>query len=869
MLESIDYAELLTSLGSAKFTTLRPAQTEILKNYSEHHPTTADLAIELPTGAGKSLIALLIGEAWRREGRTVAVLTGNKTLARQMEAEGVTLGVPVERFEGSRTSISVASRRRYRRAQAIGIMNYWVMFNQNPVVDAADLLIIDDAHLAESALDSLYSVEIDTYSHPILFRAMATLFADSLPDSSVFRDALLDVPSRAGTELMSFLDQGMLADRIQWNIDNSAEIQKDSDLRFRWNRIRDRIREANLYADTRSICIRPYIYPLRDNARYELPTQRLYMSATIGDPADLARRLGTSPITKIGRDGQDVASTTLGRRLIVLNQDEKGMITERLGSVIAAALKSQPKSLWLCNSKADAASYREAVVPWLERHGLTGHPTWLLTSMGDEIDKFKAAKTGHLFVGGRFDGMDFHQSECRLVVLTTLPRAINLQESFAADYLRDSDFMTQRVNQRIIQALGRCNRSDEDFGVYVLADSRFAAAFSQERRRRGLPAGILAEIDLAEDLVEVGAADLVAYVQSFLACDFSTFDRDLAEANAGLPQHTGAPIGQPDNSTDEIAGWLDLYERQNFAAAETSFRDRQQQLGGTGQKELGAFVQWCQAKAAYLEGRRGDGAAAQRALVLLEEAISRGGASSWFNRLRSSVNRYRHASAQVSPVVSSDEFSAVMVRSLDDLLERVGPRRLPKTLALLDTKLNSEKHNEFSLGLEELGNLLGYAASRPKYGAATDCRWRGIFGNEREVFTWEAKIEHGTESVVDAHAVGQAHNQFNRALAELGPKGFTIRGLIVTHLERIDPSASSSLGSIRVVRKSAIIRLWERIRTILDAYGTTWSADDLGSRVAAGHAAASKLPPTGWLDRAVTGDEPYVDEVALLAEWPE
>ncbi len=40
-------------------------------------------------------------------------------------------------------------------------MNYWVMFNQAPVADSADLLVIDDAHLAEGALDSLYSVEVD------------------------------------------------------------------------------------------------------------------------------------------------------------------------------------------------------------------------------------------------------------------------------------------------------------------------------------------------------------------------------------------------------------------------------------------------------------------------------------------------------------------------------------------------------------------------------------------------------------------------------------------------------------------------------------------------------------------------------------
>lgn len=129
----------------------------------------------MPTGAGKSLIALLICEAWRREGATVAVLTGNKALARQMESEGQRLGVPVVRFEGEGGSIPLSARRRYRRAEAIAVMNYWVMFNQNPVIDSADLLVIDDAHLAEGALDSLYSAEIDRHDHPALFWSLTAI----------------------------------------------------------------------------------------------------------------------------------------------------------------------------------------------------------------------------------------------------------------------------------------------------------------------------------------------------------------------------------------------------------------------------------------------------------------------------------------------------------------------------------------------------------------------------------------------------------------------------------------------------------------------------------------------------------------------
>jgi Rad3-related DNA helicase len=862
MPRAVDYAALLEELGSTTFTELRPAQEAALKSYADSHSTTPDLAIELPTGAGKSLIALLICEAWRRDGSTVAVLTGNKTLARQMEAEGKALGVPVERFEGVGRSIPLPRRRTYRRAQAIGVMNYWVMFNQNPVIDSADLLVIDDAHLAESALDSLFSVEIDRYAHQTLFDKLVRELAVAFPDYATFQDAVADAPARTGAEMLSFLDQSSFVDRLRSMIDNATELQTDDDLRFRWERVRDRLHEVNLYADTRSLWLRPYVYPLRDNDRYSVPQQRIYMSATIGDPADLARRLGTLPIVKLPVSAEQSVKT-YGRRLLVLNPDDPATIPGRLEAVILAALRAQPKSLWLCSSKADAERIRETATSWLSSHGVP-NTSWLLTSLGDELDRFKAARAGHLFVAGRFDGMDFNADECRLVVLATQPRAINLQEAFAADYLRDAAFMVQRLNQRILQALGRCNRAEDDYGVYLLADRRFASHFSQETRRRGLPANVLAEVDIAENHTELTTDALVEYVEGFLGGDFTRFDAELADAMRDLP---AIAEPEPDDSSDEVAGWLELHSRQNYRAAEKHFHRRQQTYDDRGLRELGAFAQWCEAKAAFLEGRRGDPAAGQRALDSLEAAIDRGGRSSWFNRLRSSLLRHRRTETR-DLATDPHDFRVATVQAFDELLERIGPRKLDKWRGQLDTDLQSDSHDQFSAGLATLGTLLGYTASRPKYGAATDCRWRGVFGNWREVITWEAKIEQKPAAVVDAHAMGQAHNQESRAETELGTKGYRVRGTVVTHLQQIEPSAASSAGSLKVVRKDAVLDLWARVSALLGAYAADWSADNSEARLLAADRLAPKLPPTGWLDRALTQEDLFVESATFLSEWP-
>ena len=79
----VDFSERLSGFGSTVYKRLRGPQERALNGYSGllREP---DQAIELPTGYGKTLIALLIADLALEEGRTIAYLTGTNQLADQV-----------------------------------------------------------------------------------------------------------------------------------------------------------------------------------------------------------------------------------------------------------------------------------------------------------------------------------------------------------------------------------------------------------------------------------------------------------------------------------------------------------------------------------------------------------------------------------------------------------------------------------------------------------------------------------------------------------------------------------------------------------------------------------------------------------------
>src|SRR5262249_2772796 len=150
-------------------------------------------------------------------------------------------------------------------------------------------------------------------------------------------------PPSSTSDLLSFIDQTDAVTRIREVLDTQANAATDSDLMFRWRRLRPKLPDVNVYMNQQSIWLRPYIYPLISNAHYSATQQVLYMSATVGDAGDLSRRLGVRQIEKIPVPSE-FAEVTSGRRLIVMNRTNDDQdIPSRMARALLEAIRIHPK----------------------------------------------------------------------------------------------------------------------------------------------------------------------------------------------------------------------------------------------------------------------------------------------------------------------------------------------------------------------------------------------------------------------------------------------------------------------------------------------------------------------------------------------
>ena len=146
-----------------------------------------------------------------------------------------------------------------------------------------------------------------------------------------------------------------------------------------------------------------------------------------------------------------------------------------------------------------------------------GFKVFAATDIEDSKRTFVATANAVAVVANRYDGIDFPGDDCRLLFIEGLPKATNLQERFLMARMGAAVLLNDRVQTRVLQAIGRCTRSLEDYSAVVVSGDELPDYLADRRRRGFLHPELQAELEFGiEQSQGTSAADLLENVGIFL-----------------------------------------------------------------------------------------------------------------------------------------------------------------------------------------------------------------------------------------------------------------------------------------------------------------------------------------------------------------
>lgn len=126
---------LFRDLSRRKHPSLFDHQGQVLRTYVKNALNAPDVAFQLPTGSGKTLVGLLLAE-WRRRkfAERVVYLCPTRQLVNQVSDEASSkYGLTAKPFIGRASGYAPAARAAYENADCVAIATYSSVFNTNPL----------------------------------------------------------------------------------------------------------------------------------------------------------------------------------------------------------------------------------------------------------------------------------------------------------------------------------------------------------------------------------------------------------------------------------------------------------------------------------------------------------------------------------------------------------------------------------------------------------------------------------------------------------------------------------------------------------------------------------------------------------------
>jgi hypothetical protein len=754
-------------------------QADVLRRYNEDCLSQRDIALELPTGAGKTLIGLLIAEYRRQKFDERALyLCPTRQLARQVGEQAKTCGIPSRvllrpEYEGLDE---------FRLGSAVGITTYKALFNTNPRMSNPQTLILDDAHAAEDHVASLWSVRVSRYENLDLYRRLLRTVAPEMNEA--FVEMMLDEDTspdvRTKVDLLPQPGFVELIGEVRGLLD--SELDERSEQRFSWSMIRENLHACFLYVSWSELLLRPIVPPTLTHHPFELANQRVYMSATLGEGGELERIIGVKRIRRI-QAPKGWERRNSGRRLFLF--PDRTMNREEAQEAVVNAAMQSGRTLVLAPTLAEASVAEQRLSPSMT--------VFKSRDIEESLDPFTSVPNSALVLANRYDGIDLPGDACRLLVVEGLPAGTNLQERFMLNRLGADPVLRDRLRTRFTQGTGRCCRSDSDYAVVIAIGQRLFDFCATRENRAGMHPELQAELqyglEMSQDLTPESLSD---YVRLFLdqGEDAKAVDQYIRDLRESMHKSQDAATEALMNvAPKEVAFAYALWRKDYPAALERAKEVADALEGGRETAPYRAWWHYLAGCAAWLAGYEQSD---ENLLENARDSFGRAARASW--SVSWLAEQSRRLGSGSSPLEADDREIAVC-ESVYEVLVGLGlhggkfDRKMSEFLGLV----RKDESRPFEQGVELFGRLLGFDSSRPSdENAAPDGVWLLPDGS---AITLEAKSEESSEHGISHKTILQAkaHETWVRNFRKV-PASAQVITVVVSPRRSVDEIATLNAG---------------------------------------------------------------------------
>lgn len=785
---------------------IRKSQDDLLNRYFNEAYMDKDVALELPTGAGKTLIGLLIGEFRRRKhNEKILYLCPNKQLVNQTVKHAVEdYGINATAFIGRSKEYSNGDTFAYNNAETIAVSTYSSLFNSNPFFKTSDVIIFDDAHSAENYVASNWTVTINHSKDKTLFYNLMDQFKPHLDKyfyEKIVNNDVVDAMNGSDVDLLPNIKLVNEYHMINKTIDEYIAENPDTEIRFAWSMICDNLSACNIFISLEEIVIRPYISPTVAFSPFARAKQRIYMSATLGRSGELERIFGVPKIKKL-YDTSGYEKQIMGRRMFLFPQ--KIVDQKKPQELLLDMISREKRALIIVNKDRTQEELKELIAAKTDKD--------IFTAKDIEFSSecFTKSENAVLIVANRYDGIDFPGEKCRLEILYDLKWATNIQERFLISRMAAGSLFSQRVHSALVQAFGRCTRTNEDYaGVCIIGGdtdmfsyNKFESELQYEIKAGNSYTKNYASIEKYLDMLDGFLNDKSIQGEYENSIRQVMEKRPITDARKGDDQFDRLSKAGRYEVEVQYDIWKEAYEE-----ALKKIRKICEILQHDNLKGYLGFWYYIAAYCAYNLYFQGDGTFKSVYKEYLDKASSNTKSIKWLKKLRNEDKR---------SMIDDDD------RGIYDVLENMESLISEKKYMSSNTKSFYEELNQLLFNLasaggknfeqahKELGLWLGYYVENPKGDSQPDPIW---IANPEWCIVAEDKIYEAPEKAIPTRHVREAAGHPDWVKSEYERlklwKDINPICVIITNAKQIESSAQPYAGGIYYLNRDTFVE-WSK-----------------------------------------------------------